>query len=66
MDEEVRGMLQCIKFSEEEAKKMLSQSKLAQEDEGWEKWATRKMLTKERFQKESMYGVLRSLWYTKE
>lgn len=66
MDEEVRGMLQRLKFSEEEAKRVLCQHQIVLEDEGDEKWVMGKMLTSERIHKESMYGVLRSLWYTKE
>lgn len=66
MDKEVRGMLQHLKFSEEKAKKVLSQNKIVQEGEGYEKWAMGKMLTKERIHNESMYRVLRSFWYTKE
>lgn len=62
MNEEVRGMLQRLKFSDVKAKKVLCQHQIVLEDEGGEKWAMGKMLTSERIHNELMYRVLRSLW----
>lgn len=39
MDEEVRKMLARLKFSEEESKKIISQSKNVSDQKEWEAWA---------------------------
>lgn len=66
MDDEVREMLQRLNFSKDELKKVMSQNKIATEGKDWEGSTVGKILTKEKIHKESMYRVLRYLWYTKE
>lgn len=66
MNEEVRVLLARLKFSEEEAKMIVTQSKIEMALQGWEAWVVSKLLTKERIHKESMYRVLRFLQYMKD
>lgn len=66
MDEEVREMLARLKFSDEEARKIFTLNSSSTEANEWEAWAVRMLLTKEKVNKEVMYKVLCSLWFTNE
>lgn len=64
MDNEVKEMLSRLKFSEEESRKIFTDNSGNSYLKGWEAWAVGKLLTKEWVNKEAMYRVLRSLWFT--
>lgn len=66
MDEDVREMLAKLKFSNEEARKLFTLDSVSTEEGGWEAWVVRKLLIVAKVNREAMYRVLRSLWYTKE
>lgn len=66
MDEEVREMFMKLMFSKEELRKILTLNSSCMEMKGWDSWAVKNLLMNDKVNKEAMYRVLRSLWYTNE
>ncbi|MBA0788525.1 hypothetical protein Gotri_027574 [Gossypium trilobum] len=63
--DEINELLERLKFSEEESVQVVSTSedKMTQ---GFESWAVGKIMAREQPNREAMYRVFKSLWYTKE
>lgn len=66
MVKEIRELLENLRFSEEESKKVMCKNLSTEADQGNEAWIVGRLMTKERVNKKAMYRVFRSLWLTKE
>ncbi|KAK5833211.1 hypothetical protein PVK06_017029 [Gossypium arboreum] len=66
MEEDLNALLAKLSFSEAESKRMVCNSRANPNMQGFEAWAVGKLITKEKFNREAMYRVLKSLWFTKE
>ncbi|KAK5825733.1 hypothetical protein PVK06_020596 [Gossypium arboreum] len=63
--EEINELLERLKFSEDEAVQVISTNG-DKNIQGFESWAVGKIMAIEAPNREAMYRVFRSLWYTKE
>lgn len=66
MVEEIRELLENLRFSEEESRKIICEGLSSEGEQGSEAWVVGKFLLNERINKDVMYRVFRSLWFTKE
>ncbi|MBA0553947.1 hypothetical protein Golob_013083, partial [Gossypium lobatum] len=66
MAEDLNELLENLTFSKEESKRVFGSNRFSTNPKGYEAWAIGKIMTNERINKEAMYRVLRSLWFTKE
>ncbi|KAK5839969.1 hypothetical protein PVK06_008829 [Gossypium arboreum] len=66
MAEDINELLEKLTFSEEESKRVFSSNRFSTNPKGYKAWAVGKIMSNERINKEAMYRVLRSLWFTKE
>ncbi|XP_016727842.1 uncharacterized protein [Gossypium hirsutum] len=66
MEEDISILLAKLSFSEEEKKRVVSKKANKDNSKGYEHWAIGKLMTQEKVNKEAMYRVFKSLWYTKE
>ncbi|PPE02082.1 hypothetical protein GOBAR_DD00896 [Gossypium barbadense] len=65
MTDEINEPLERLKFSEEESIQVISTND-DNSVQGFESWAVGKIMAKEPPNREAMYRVFKSLWYTKE
>ncbi|KAA3477524.1 reverse transcriptase [Gossypium australe] len=65
MAEDINVLLERLKFSDEESSQII-RSNEEQNIQGFESWAVGKIMAKEKPNREAMYRVLKSLWFTKE
>ncbi|KAK5833746.1 hypothetical protein PVK06_017600 [Gossypium arboreum] len=65
MDKDINAMLERLKFSEEESVTVISNN-TGNNLQVFEAWAVGKIMAVEKPNREVMYKVLRSLWFTKE
>ncbi|MBA0592182.1 hypothetical protein Gorai_009168, partial [Gossypium raimondii] len=65
MTDEVNELLEKLKFSEEETTQVVSTSE-GINAQGFESWAIGKIMAIDPLNKEAMYRVFKSLWFTKE
>ncbi|KAH1056917.1 hypothetical protein J1N35_034982 [Gossypium stocksii] len=65
MAKEINAMLERLKFSKEESIRVMS-TNTENNFQGFETWAIGKIIAEEKPNREAMYRVLRSLWFTKE
>nr|KJB61256.1 hypothetical protein B456_009G348300 [Gossypium raimondii] len=65
MTEEINDLLERLKFSEEESIQVISKNDV-QNARGFESWAVGKIMATEIPNREAMYRVFKSLWFTKE
>ncbi|MBA0585917.1 hypothetical protein Gorai_016678 [Gossypium raimondii] len=65
MTEEINDLLERVKFSEEESTQVISKNDVHSVS-GFESWAVDKIMATEAPNRETMYRVFKSLWYTKE
>ncbi|MFQ6623855.1 hypothetical protein Gotur_003658 [Gossypium turneri] len=65
MTDEINELLERLKFSEEESVQVISTND-DNSVQGFESWAVGKIIAKEPPNREAMYRVFKSLWYTKE
>ncbi|MBA0787387.1 hypothetical protein Gotri_027388 [Gossypium trilobum] len=63
--EEINELLERLKFSEEKSVQVVSTSE-DKRTQGFESWAVGKIMAREQPNREAMYRVFKSLWYTKE
>ncbi|PPR91156.1 hypothetical protein GOBAR_AA29530 [Gossypium barbadense] len=66
MAEELKDLLEKLSVSEEESKRVFSFSRFLSNSKGHEAWVIGKVMSNEKINKEVMYRVLRSMWFTKE
>ncbi|MFQ6619423.1 hypothetical protein Gotur_001338 [Gossypium turneri] len=66
MEEDISILLAKLSFSEEEKKRVVSKKANTDNSKGYEHWAIGKLMTQEKVNREAMYRVFKSLWYTKE
>ncbi|MBA0577680.1 hypothetical protein Golob_027832, partial [Gossypium lobatum] len=66
MAEDINELLEKLTFSEEESKRVFSSNRFSTNPKGYKAWAVGKIMSNERINKEAMYRVLRSIWFTKE
>ncbi|XP_017633678.1 uncharacterized protein LOC108476101 [Gossypium arboreum] len=66
MVEDINALFERLNFSEEEAIKVVSSKVKSLKIQGYEAWAIGKIMSDERVNKNVMYRVLKSLWFTKE
>ncbi|PPS19209.1 hypothetical protein GOBAR_AA01364 [Gossypium barbadense] len=66
MVEDINALFERLNFSEEEAIKVVSSKVKSLKIQGYEAWAIGKIMSDERVNKNAMYRVLKSLWFTKE
>ncbi|MBA0818598.1 hypothetical protein Gohar_022173 [Gossypium harknessii] len=64
MADDINALLKNLKFSEEESVRVIS-SNIVTNYQGFEAWAVGKIIAIEKPNREAMYKVLRSLWFTK-
>ncbi|MBA0575724.1 hypothetical protein Golob_024102, partial [Gossypium lobatum] len=64
--EDINKLLEKLKFSEEEATKVVSTKLGSINSQGFEAWAIGKIMFVEKVNREAMYRVFKSLWFTKE
>ncbi|MBA0687142.1 hypothetical protein Goari_014700 [Gossypium aridum] len=64
MADDIKALLKNLKFSEEESVRVIS-SNIVTNYQGFEAWAVGKITAIEKPNREAMYRVLRSLWFTK-
>ncbi|MBA0587737.1 hypothetical protein Gorai_000859 [Gossypium raimondii] len=65
MAEDINAMLENLKFSEEESVQVIS-TNAENNFQGFETWAVGKIMAEEKPNREAMYRVFRTLWFTKE
>ncbi|MBA0648455.1 hypothetical protein Goklo_016172 [Gossypium klotzschianum] len=65
MTEEIIDLLERLKFSEEESTQVISKNDV-HSVRSFESWAVGKIMATEAPNREAMYRVFKSLWYTKE
>ncbi|MBA0755740.1 hypothetical protein Gogos_022136 [Gossypium gossypioides] len=65
MMEEINELLGRLKFSKEESSQVVNTG-VADRFQSWEAWAVGKILATELPNREAMYRVFKSLWFTKE
>ncbi|MBA0573625.1 hypothetical protein Golob_000891, partial [Gossypium lobatum] len=63
--EEINDLLERLKFSEEESVQVVSTSD-DKRTQGFESWAVGKIMAREQPNREAMYRVFKSMWYTKK
>ncbi|MBA0602688.1 hypothetical protein Gorai_002859, partial [Gossypium raimondii] len=63
--EEINDLLERLKFSEKEFVQVVSTSD-DKRTQGFESWAVGKIMAREQPNREAMYRVFKSLWYTKK
>lgn len=66
MGDELNAMMERLKFSEAEQEQVICDGISETNNMICEAWAVGKILAKEKINKEAMYRVLKSLWFTKE
>ncbi|MBA0580954.1 hypothetical protein Gorai_023151, partial [Gossypium raimondii] len=66
MEKDINVLLERLNFSEEESKRVISTNKYSTNPKGYEVWAVGKIMSKEKINREAMYRVFKSLWFTKE
>nr|KJB49176.1 hypothetical protein B456_008G104900 [Gossypium raimondii] len=66
MVEDINELLERLNFSEEKSIRVISTNKNEANTHGYEAWAVGKIMAKEKINREAMYRVLKSLWFTKE
>lgn len=66
MKEDISVLMANLKFFEEESTRVVCQTVEGKKLSGYEAWAVGKILSNDTMNKEVMYRVLRSLWFTKE
>ncbi|MBA0880165.1 hypothetical protein Goshw_014377, partial [Gossypium schwendimanii] len=64
--EDINKLLEKLNFSEEEATKVVSTKLGSMNSQGFEAWAIGKIMSVEKVNREAMYRVFKSLWFTKE
>ncbi|TYI25445.1 hypothetical protein ES332_A05G050600v1 [Gossypium tomentosum] len=65
MTEEINELLERLKFSKEETGQIISTNDETN-TQGFESWAVGKIMASETPNREAMYRVFQSLWYTKQ
>ncbi|KAK5819957.1 hypothetical protein PVK06_024994 [Gossypium arboreum] len=65
MADDINAMLERLKFFEEESAQVIS-TNTDNNFQGFESWAVGKIMAEEKSNKEAMYRVFKSLWFTKE
>ncbi|KAK5833738.1 hypothetical protein PVK06_017592 [Gossypium arboreum] len=65
MEDEINALLRKLTFSKEEFVQVMSTNG-GKNVQGFEPWAVGKIMAMEHPNREAMYRVFRSLWYTKE
>ncbi|KAG8492953.1 hypothetical protein CXB51_010216 [Gossypium anomalum] len=63
---DINKLLEKLNFSEEEATKVISTKLGSINSQGFEAWAIRKIMSIEKVNREAMYWMFKSLWFTKE
>lgn len=66
MADEINELMEKLKFSDEESKRVIYHSELESVVKEFEAWAVGKILVDEKINNEVMYKVFRSLWLTKD
>ncbi|MBA0834152.1 hypothetical protein Goarm_006532 [Gossypium armourianum] len=66
MVEDINELLKRLNFSEEKSIRVISTNKTEANTHSYEAWAMGKIMAKEKINREAMYRVLKSLWFTKE
>ncbi|TYH01825.1 hypothetical protein ES288_A09G090400v1 [Gossypium darwinii] len=66
MEEDLNSLLEKLKFSKEETTKIVSTNLDYNNTQGFEAWAIGKLWSIEKVNREAMYQVFKSIWYTKE
>ncbi|MBA0573624.1 hypothetical protein Golob_000890, partial [Gossypium lobatum] len=63
--EEINELLERLKFSKKESVQVVSTSE-DKRTQGFESWAVGKIMAREQLNREAIYRVFKSQWYTKE
>ncbi|MBA0849715.1 hypothetical protein Goshw_019803 [Gossypium schwendimanii] len=66
MVEDINELQNKLSFLEEEATKVMSTKVGSNSSQGFEAWAIGKVMSEEKVNREAMYHVFKSLWFTKE
>ncbi|MBA0880459.1 hypothetical protein Goshw_009868 [Gossypium schwendimanii] len=66
MVEDINVLLERLNFSEEEWIRVISSNVKSSKIQGYEAWAVEKIMSGEKVNKNAVYRVLNSLWFTKE
>nr|KJB44768.1 hypothetical protein B456_007G271800 [Gossypium raimondii] len=66
MAEDINVLLERLNFSEEEWIRVISSNVKSSKIQGYEAWAVEKIMSGEKVNKNAVYRVLNSLWFTKK
>ncbi|MBA0704940.1 hypothetical protein Golax_017162 [Gossypium laxum] len=66
MVEDINELLNKLSFLEEEATRVMITKVGSNSSQGFEAWAIGKVMSEEKVNREAMYHVFKSLWFTKE
>ncbi|PPD73204.1 hypothetical protein GOBAR_DD29870 [Gossypium barbadense] len=66
IEEDINELLAKLNFSEEEAMRVVSTKVGSTSSQGFETWAIGKLMAEEKVNREAIYRVFKSLWFTKE
>ncbi|KAA3460548.1 Zinc finger, CCHC-type [Gossypium australe] len=66
MEEDISTRLGKLSFSDEEIKKVVSKKINMDISKGYEHWAIGRLIMEEKVNREAIYRVFKSIWYTKE
>ncbi|MBA0648030.1 hypothetical protein Goklo_015818, partial [Gossypium klotzschianum] len=66
IEEDINELLAKLNFSEEEAMRVVSTKVGSTSSQGFETWAIGKLMAEEKVNREAIYRVFKSLWFSKE
>ncbi|MBA0846851.1 hypothetical protein Goshw_008357 [Gossypium schwendimanii] len=66
MAEDINNLFSRLTFTEEEANQVVGMNKLSPNFHGHEAWAVGKVMSTEKINREAMYRVLKSIWFSKD
>ncbi|MFQ6666601.1 hypothetical protein Gotur_032895 [Gossypium turneri] len=66
MAKDINKLLERLNFLEEESTRVVSSNMGSNNSQGFEAWAVGKIMLEEKVNRDAMYRVFKSLWFTKE
>ncbi|KAH1046453.1 hypothetical protein J1N35_037237 [Gossypium stocksii] len=65
MAEDINNLFARLTFTEDEANQVVELNKISLNSQGHEAWDVGKIMSTEKLNREAMYRVLKSIWFTK-
>ncbi|MBA0775148.1 hypothetical protein Gotri_010309, partial [Gossypium trilobum] len=66
MAEDINNLFSRLTFTEDEANQVVGMNKLSSNFHGHEAWAIGRVMSTEKINREAMYRVLKSIWFSKD